>query len=251
MSDMPLVSIIIPFYKKKLYIKETIESILRQTYQDFEIIIINDEPNKIIVNFLNEFSKFDKRIKILLNKNNIGAGESRNRGIEHSTGEYVAFCDADDLWKKNKLKLQLGFMQEFNLDFSFTGYEVIDENNNFINIRKAKKNINFFQLRKSCNIGLSTVVLKKKIFDNSDFKFASLKTQEDYVLWLKLSRNYIKMMGLDQTLTSWRKSHDSLSSSTYQKIKDGYKVYRNHLAYGTFKSLFCLTILSINKLFKN
>ncbi len=251
MNDMYLVSIIIPFYKKKPYFKDTIESILKQTYQNFEIIIINDEPNNLAIDFLNEISKFDKRIKILNNEKNIGAGESRNRGIKVSKGEYIAFCDSDDLWKENKLKLQLDFMQEFELDFSFTTYEIIDENNNFINVRKAKKDINFFQLRNSCNIGLSTVMLKTKIFDNSEFRFASLKTQEDYVLWLKLSKNFIKMMGLDQTLTSWRKSHDSLSSSYFQRIKDAYKVYRNYLDYGILQSLFCLTILSINKLFKN
>ena len=251
MDDMYLVSVIMPFYKKTLYIKDTVESILKQTYQNFEIIIINDEPNNITIDFLYEISKLDKRIKILNNEKNIGAGESRNKGIKFSKGNYIAFCDSDDLWKENKLKLQLDFMKESELDFSFTSYEVIDENNKFITTRKAKKNINFFQLRNSCDIGLSTVMLKAKIFDNSDFKFASLKTKEDYVLWLNLSKNSIKMMGLDQTLASWRKSHDSLSSSSYQKIMDGYKVYRDYLKYGILRSLFYLIILSINKLFKN
>ena len=246
---MSLISIIMPYYKKESYVEDSIKSILSQTYQNFEIILINDEiENK---NFIKEVSNLDQRIRLIHNDANLGAGLSRNKAITLSNGEFIAFCDCDDLWKKNKLELQLNFMKEFNLNFGFTSYEIVDENNNFINFRKAQSDINFEKLKNSCDIGLSTVILKKNIFDNNKYKFADLKTKEDYVLWIKLSQDGIKMQGLDQNLTSWRKNKNSLSSSIIQKLIDGYRVYRIYLGYGRLKSLFYLTILSINFILKN
>ncbi len=238
-----------PYYKKELHIESSIRSILNQTYQNFEIILINDDvENK---NFIQEISNLDHRIRLIHNDKNLGAGLSRNKAIEFSKGELIAFCDCDDLWKKNKLELQINFMNKFNINFCFTSYEIIDENTNFISTRKARSNIDFEQLRNSCDIGLSTVILKKNIFFNNKHQFANLKTKEDYVLWLKLSQDGIKMRGMDQNLTSWRKTKNSLSSSVIQKLMDGYRVYKTHLGYGRLKSLFFLIVLSINFIFKN
>ena len=246
---MSLISIIMPYFKKESYIEQSIKSILNQSYQNFEIILINDDTeNK---NFINKFSKLDHRIRLVHNEHNLGAGLSRNRGVELSNGEYIAFCDCDDLWKNNKLELQLEFMKRSNFIFSFTSYDIIDENNNFIKCRTAPSYVNFQKLRKSCDIGLSTVMVKKDIFNNYEYQFADLRTKEDYVLWLKLARDKIIMKSIKQNLTSWRKSKNSLSSSVIQKIIDGYRVYRVHLKYSRLKSLYCLAILSINFVFKN
>ena len=238
-----------PFYKKEPYIEDSIKSILSQSYQNFEIILINDDVDN--QDFIKKISKLDARIILIQNSKNLGAGQSRNNGIKISNGEYIAFCDCDDLWKKNKLELQLRFMRERNLNFSFTSYEIIDENANFIGIRKAPNNIDFEKLRNSCDIGLSTVIIKKKIFDKNNYQFANLKTKEDYVLWMKLALEGIKMKGLDEILTSWRKNKNSLSSSIIQKLIDGFRVYRVHLGYGRLKSLFYLIVLSINFILKN
>jgi teichuronic acid biosynthesis glycosyltransferase TuaG len=245
---MSLVSIIMPYYKKELYVEESIKSILNQSYQNFEIILINDDTED--KSFIEKISSLDHRIKLIHNIKNLGAGQSRNIGIKFSKGEYIAFCDCDDLWKKNKLELQLIFMRETNLDFSFTSYEIIDENTNYISTRKAPSDVNFEKIINSCDIGLSTVIIKNKIFNNSEYQFASLKTKEDYVLWIKLARNKIKMKSLNQNLTSWRKNKNSLSSSTFQKLIDGYSIYRIYLGYGKLKSLFFLIVLSINFILK-
>ena len=159
---MTLVSIIVPYFEKELFIEDSIRSILNQSYKNFEILIINDEVSIVASNVLEKIANLDSRIKIIDNKKNIGAGQSRNKGINHSKGDYIAFCDSDDLWKKNKLEVQLAFMKNFNLDFSFTSYEIIDENKKFISHRKAKDSIGFSELRNSCDIGLSTVIIKKK-----------------------------------------------------------------------------------------
>ena len=246
---MSLVSIIIPYYKKELYLEQSIRSILNQTYQNFEIILINDDPeNKI---FISKFSKLDHRIKLVHNENNLGAGLSRNKGLEIANGEYVAFCDSDDLWKNNKIEFQIELMKRLNFTFSFTGYDIIDENNNFIKSRKAPGYVDFQKLRSSCDIGLSTVMIRKDIFKNVEYRFANLRTKEDYVLWLKLAEDKITMKSIQENLTSWRKSKNSLSSSVIQKIVDGYKVYRIYLKYSRLRSLYHLVILSINFILKN
>tara|TARA_B100000427_G_C14965210_1_gene358540 strand:- start:76 stop:504 length:429 start_codon:yes stop_codon:yes gene_type:complete len=141
-------------------------------------------------------------------------------------------------------------MKKYNSNFSFTAYEIIDENEKIIGSRKAENTINFDHLINSCDIGLSTVLMKKNFFNEKKYKFPSLTTKEDYVLWLKLAKNGVKMIGINQNLSSWRKSKNSLSSSIIQKLLDGYKVYRVYLEYGRLKSIFCLINLSINFIIK-
>ena len=107
---MDLVSIIIPYYKKKKYVKLAINSVLQQTYKNFELIIIYDDYDKEDLNFLKEIIKKDKRIKLYTNKKNLGAGRSRNKAIKLSKGSLIAFLDSDDLWTRNKLKEQIFFL---------------------------------------------------------------------------------------------------------------------------------------------
>jgi len=244
---MMLVSIIIPYYKKKDYIKKTINSILKQTYKKFEIIIINDEPGELSKNILSFLKKKDSRIKIINNKKNIGAGKSRNKGINIAKGKYIAFIDSDDLWKKNKLLKQIEFMRKKNIEISHTSYEIIDDDLVTRGTRQAKL-MNYKKLIKSCDIGLSTVIIKKSLIKN--LRFPNLKTKEDYVLWLEIAKKGKTIHALNTKLTQWRKSKNSLSSSVVRKLTDGYYVYRHHLKFGVIKSLYSLFVLSINFLKK-
>ena len=244
---MMLVSIIIPYYKKKDYIKKTINSILKQTYKKFEIIIINDEPGELSKNILSFLKKKDSRIKIINNKKNIGAGKSRNKGINIAKGKYIAFIDSDDLWKKNKLLKQIEFMRKKNIEISHTSYEIIDDDLVTRGTRQAKL-MNYKKLIKSCDIGLSTVIIKKSLIKN--LRFPNLKTKEDYVLWLEIAKKGKTIHALNTKLTQWRKSKNSLSSSVARKLTDGYYVYRHHLKFNFIKYLYSLLVLSINFLKK-
>ena len=245
---MMLVSIIIPYYKKKDYIKKTINSILKQTYKKFEIIIINDEPGELSKNILSFLKKKDSRIKIINNKKNIGAGKSRNKGINIAKGKYIAFIDSDDVWKKNKLLKQIEFMRRKNIEISHTSYEIIDDDLAIRGTRQAKV-MNYKKLIKSCDIGLSTVIIKKSLIKN--LRFPNLKTKEDYVLWLEIAKKGKTIHALNTKLTQWRKSKNSLSSSVVRKLTDGYYVYRHHLKFSVIKSLYSLLVLSINFLNKS
>jgi len=240
----PLISIIIPYYKKKEYITQTINSITKQSYKNFELIFIYDDPDKSDLKYVKKILKNIKRKKIIINNNNMGAGLSRNLGILKAKGKYISFIDSDDIWKKDKLKNQLLFMLDNNIEFCFTSYSIINKKNTIIKFIKAKKNIEYKDLIKSCDIGLSTVMLKKKLLKNT--KFPKIKTKEDYVLWLKLSKKNIKMMGFDQKLVLWRKLDNSLSSSVFQRVHDAFYVYNTHLNFNFIKSIYYIFLMSFN-----
>lgn len=242
---MDLVSIIMPYYKKRNYINKSINSVLRQTYQNFEIIIIYDDIDLDDSDFINNIKKKDNRIFVIYNSKNLGAGISRNIGIKHAKGNFVGFLDCDDIWKKNKLESQINFMNKKKIDFSFTSYDLINSKNIKIGTRLAKPILNYQDLLKSCDIGLSTVIFKKKIFDNY-CKFPNLKTKEDFVMWLKIAKKGIILYGMQSQLSQWRKTSGSLSSDIIQKIYDGFRVYYKHLNFGFFKSIYYLVLLSLN-----
>ena len=245
---MKSVSIILPYFRKIKFINKTLKSILNQTYDVYEIIIVYDDENKSELQNLINISKYNKKIKILVNKKNIGAGESRNKAIKIAKGQYIAFLDADDVWKKDKLKKQMSFMIKNKYNITHTSYKIINHKNKIINYRTAK-NLEFRNLINSCDIGLSTVIIKRKLLNK--FKFAKLKTKEDYVLWLKLAKAGHIFYGLNKPLTLWRLNKNSLSSSFIRKLIDGYKVYRNYLNKSVITSCLYLIILSINYLKKN
>ena len=243
-----LVSIIIPYFKKKKFIKQTINSIFKQTYKKYEIIIIYDDKDLTDLSYLKTAVKKIKKKRIIINKKNYGVGISRNIGIKNAHGKFIAFLDADDVWAKNKLKEQIKFMKKEKVNFSYTSYSIVNENNKIIKRITAEKNMTYNKLIKSCDIGLSTVIMKSNLFNK--YKFPSIKTKEDYVLWLKLSKNNVKLFGIKKNLALWRRLDNQLSGSTFQKLKDAFIVYNKYLKFNFLKSLVFTIILSSNFLIK-
>jgi len=252
---VPLVTIIIPYKNNLKYLFSALNSVFSQSYKNFKLIIVYDNIYKIDlekIKFFLKKKKFLKKynIKIIVNKKNFGAGESRNIAIRQSNSKYIAFLDSDDIWHKDKLKIQVNFMEKNNISFSHTSYKIIDVNNKVISSRLAKKKITFKNLIKSCDIGLSTVILKLSLLNRNKLLFPKIKTKEDYVLWLKIIKKIKTIKGLNNKLTYYRKTKGSLSSNKLLSLINGYKVYRNYMKYGLIKSFFCLLILSFNSLKK-
>ncbi len=248
MKKKPLISVIITYYKKKDFINRTLKSIFNQTYKNFEVIFVYDEEDTTDFEFIKQILIKFKKKKIIINKKNLGVAKSRNLAIKHSKGKYVAFIDSDDIWKKNKLFKQLNFMEKNSFYFSFTSYAVIDEKDRIIKLKKVNSDASYSNLIKSNFIGLSTVMINKKIIKN--LNFPNLTTQEDFGLWLKLARNGFKLKHLNQTLSSWRDSENSLSSSTFSKFKDAFKLYYIYEKKNLTSSFFSVLVLSYNKLIK-
>jgi len=243
-----LVSVVIPYFKSKQFFSQSIRSVEKQSYRNKEIIIIYDDENRSELKFIKKIIK-KKKYKLIINKFNIGAGKSRNKAIFNSKGKYIAFLDSDDFWSKHKLKKQITFMNKNNISASFTAYNIVNDKNINVGSRPAKKKIFFRDLLYSCDIGLSTVVLKRSILKKK-LNFPNLKTKEDYVLWLLLSQKKIIFYGINKKLSTWRKRQNSLSSNTFQKILDGFRVYKKYLNFSTIKSLIYLFFLSLNYLKK-
>ena len=237
---MDLVSVIIPYYRKRNFVKETLTSVVNQDYDNLEVLIIYDDIN------LNDL-EFLQKIK---NDAKLGAGFSINIGIDKSNGKYIAFLDADDIWSLDKLKSQISFMKQNNHKISHTSYYIIDDKKKIIGQRRARDLLSLKDIIKSCDIGLSTVVLEKNIIVRNKIKFPNLKTKEDFVFWLMLLKKDYRFYAYDKYLTNWSDVKNSLSSSTVQKLNDGFKVYNHYMDFNILKSLYYLFCLSFNYLKK-
>ena len=253
-----MISVILTYYKKKQFIKRCLNSIINQTYKNFEVILIYDDNVKDDLKYIKKISKKIKRLKIIINKKNIGVARSRNIALKKSRGKYIAFLDCDDYWEKNKLKKQIKIMINKKYLFTHTSYLIVDENEKKLGKLEAKKSLNYNHLLKSCDIGLSTVMFHRKLLKISDFPV--IKTKEDYALWLSFARNNINIMGINKYYSSWRKNKDSLSSSIILKFVNGFKVYYKYERKNFVLSLIltirlaiyyvkkkCIQIINLNK----
>ena len=224
---MELVSVIITYYKKKKYFEKCFNTVISQTYPNIEIIIVYDDISKKELNFIEKVIKKKKKpgieSKIINNNKNYGAAVSRNIGIKNSNGKYLAFLDGDDFWDKSKIQKQIKFMKLNNCSFSYTSYALVDNSGKKYSFWNAKKQIKLKDLKYTCDIGLSSVIVKKEILNL--LKFPNLKTKEDYALWSLLAKKKVKMLGVDQILTYWRNTPNSLSKSITQKISDAFRFY--------------------------
>jgi teichuronic acid biosynthesis glycosyltransferase TuaG len=242
---MKLVSIIMPYYKKIYYVQKAIDSVQMQSYQNYELLIIYDDTDLSDFRRLHEITKKNNKIKIIKNVKNLGAGHSRNIGIKESAGEFIAFIDADDEWDAEKVYKQINFMSNNNHNFSFCNYKK-KIYNKIIEVISDKKFLNYEDLLTSCVIGLSTVIVRKNIIDEN--LFPKLKTQEDFVAWLKITKDNHKAYNLNEILVTWNFDRNSLSTNYYQKIKDAFLVYRKYQNFSFIKSIYFVLVLSINSL---
>jgi len=248
MNKKILVSIVIPFKKKKKYFSSTINSICNQTFKNYEVILIYDDIDKDDLEFIKNNLKKVKNKKLIINKKILGPGISRNIGIKYAKGKFIAFCDADDTWNRNKLYEQINFMNKNNLSFSHTSYNIINSHGKKTGKYMIDKSLYYSDLMKSCDIGLSTVILEKKILGK--YKFCNLTTKEDYYLWLKLSKKLKVLEGIAKYLSNWRSLPNSLSSSKIQRLMDAYRLYNNFENYNGLLSIYYVLRLSIYSLIK-
>jgi glycosyltransferase involved in cell wall biosynthesis len=216
MNTQPLISIITPCYNCERYIAETIESVLAQTYTNWEMIIVDDcsidKSFEIAINLAQK----DTRIKVVKQEQNGGAAKARNKAIELSKGEYLAFLDSDDLWLPQKLEKQLQFMLKNNCDFSFTEYEHINEKGNPLGLKaKVIRKLTYKKMLFHCFTGCVTVMYKQNV--NDKIYSPVLKNCEDYALFLQILRRTKNAMGYNDVLAKYRILSKSLSRNKFEK----------------------------------
>jgi len=244
--DKPLVSVIMPAYNAELYISEAIKSIINQTFQNWELIIINDGSTDATEKIILDFERKDKRIKYLFQENG-KQGKARNLGIQQSRGEYIAFLDADDLWVENKLVIQVNYLitnTEIDLIFS-QGYSLNQGNPiDFDIIVKPIWNINDLPLFIQKNqIPILSVVVKKRCLDNVSNFIEDLDIQnvEDYHLWLKLLIKQFMYTSISDRLFYYRIHSDQNTFNNNNTFLPIVKMFR--LLYYENKILNCEKIL--------
>ncbi len=246
-EEQDLVSVVIPFYNEEDYFDDCIYSVLNQTYQNIEIIIVNDGSDK---NFYEKLialkQKYPNKIN-LFHKKNGGVSSARNLGIQKATGKYISFLDADDFWLPHKVEHQVRIIKEKKLDFIHNSYYLIDQKERILG-KFLSKSLNYRQLIKSCDIGLSTVMLSAKI--SKENPFPDISTKEDYVCWLKIVKRITTLYGDYKTVTLYRKRNLSLSSNIIMKFINAYKVYYDYEKFNLIKSLMSTFRLSTYYLFK-
>lgn len=220
------VSIITPTFNSEKFLESTIKSVLEQGFENFEMIIVDDCSTDETIKIAKKYSEKDKRIKVIKLEKNSGAAIARNTALEIAEGQYIAFLDSDDLWKKNKLRKQIDFMKKDNIGFSFTGYELISEEGDKLNkIIKVPYKITYSDLLKNTIIGCLTVVIDRNKI--GDFRMPLVRAGQDTATWLSILRNGECAYGYNEVLSEYRLVNGSISSNKIKALKRTWNTYRN------------------------
>lgn len=230
-----LVSVVMPYYNAAKYIKETVASIIAQTFQDWELIIVDDcstapETDEV----LQDVESMDGRIKVIRTIVNGGAGAARNNGIAAAKGRYLAFCDSDDWWYPTKLEEQLKFMEDNDYSFTCTWYEDAFENLDTYYTMKQPSRQSYRNLLYGCNIGtpgvmIDTMVLGKKYMPN-------MRRAEDWGLWMLYLKDTEYIYTYPKALWKYRHIGGSESSNKWKMMVASVEMYRKVLGMNTIKA---------------
>lgn len=238
-----LVSVIMPSYNTGDFIKETIKSVMVQTYPTWELIIVDDCSTDNTDEVVSEFME-DSRIRYIKNEYNSGAAVSRNRALREAKGKWIAFLDSDDLWEPDKLQKQILFMKNNGYHFTYTNYIEIDEQSkaNGKSVTSPKR-ITKHGMYNYCWMGCLTVMYDADAVGL--IQIADIKKNNDYAMWLKICKKANCYL-LDETLASYRKRSGSISNHGYMKLlKWHYRLYRE----AENKSMISSFILTVRNLF--
>jgi glycosyltransferase involved in cell wall biosynthesis len=222
---MSLTSIIMPSYNSSDYIEASIESIVRQTVGDWELLVSDDGSTDATLSVVERFVRSESRIRLITNGGNRGAALARNAAIEAAQGRYIAFLDSDDLWKPEKLERQIAFMREHDLAFTFSSYDRIDEVGNYINLHHVDKAVSYHDLLKTCVIGCLTAVYDAgklgKVY------MPDIRKRQDFGLWLRLLKKVDRAVPLSESLAQYRVRTGSISANKITAAKYTWSIYRD------------------------
>lgn len=243
-----MVSIITPSYKSAMFISQTINSVLAQTYQDWEMIIVDDVSPDNSNEIIEKYVKKESRIKLIKLEKNSGPAVARNRAIEEARGKYIAFLDADDLWMPQKLEKQIEFMSENDLAFTYSSYNLIDENGNDFGKFITKEVINYNEMLKTCSVGCLTAIYDTQKLGK--VYMPNILKRQDYGLWLKILKKSGSTKGMLEPLATYRILKSSVSSNKLNAALYVWKLFREIEKLNIFKSVYYFAYYAYNGIMK-
>lgn len=242
------VSIIMPAFNCERFIGAAIESVLAQSYTEWELLVVDDCSSDRTYSIVWKYSKRDRRIILFRNKANAGAAASRNRAVRHAKGQYIAFLDGDDVWKKDKLEKQVHFMQNTGCLFSCTSYDKIGRSGKGLGRTVHAFCAGYEELLRKCP-GNSTVMYDAGCLGK--YTIPLIKKRNDYVMWLRIIKDAGMLYGLDEVLSSHRIVPGSISYSKAGLVRYHWIVYRHIEKAGIGKSIYLICYWSVRSLFGN
>jgi len=226
-----LISIVTPVYNIEEFLSTTIDSVLNQTYTNWELILVDDCSQDNSREIIERYAKKDQRIRPVLLEKNGGAGHARNVGLDHCKGEFIAFLDSDDSWFEEKLEKQLTFLKEHKeASFVYTWYNNIDDNGQELSHFVTPEKVSFDLLKFNNYILTSSVICRANLLENT--RFALMRRRQDWVLFLDLLKKVDYAYAMPSILVNYRKSANSLSSNRFKLIKPNYDFFRSYLYQG-------------------
>jgi len=236
-----------PVYNTEAFLSEALESIINQTATSWELIIVDDCSSDNSSNIAKLYSENDKRIQLVCNDKNYGAAISRNIGIDKSSGRYITFLDADDVWNIKKLEIQIKFMKDNNCAFSYTSYEFADKDLNTTGKKViVPKTITYNQALKNTTIWTCTVMLDSLQIQKEDMKMKDLETGEDSTTWWSILKKIDKAYGVPDVLSIYRRTSNSQSSNKLRAIRNNWIIYRKIENLNFIYATICFTSYCIN-----
>lgn len=243
-----LVSIIMPTYNAAKTVEKSIETVVKQTYRNWELIIVDDCSKDNTLKVLEKYQD-DPKIRIIANEVNSRAAITRNNGLKLARGQYVAFLDSDDLWIDDKLEKQLAFLVSKNACFTFTAYDCIDENDvDMGRIIRVPETISAMKLLGNTIIGCSTVLIDRAQTD--DFTFVVGNKREDTFTWHLLLKRGFVAYGMDEIMMHYRVASSSSSSNKFNMAVEYYKGLKDIAKFGFFKRIYYFGSYALNALKK-
>lgn len=235
-----LVSIVVPVYNAENYIEKTIQMVQAQTYSDWELLLVDDCSKDGSVKKIEPF--LSDKIQLIRKEKNEGAAEARNTGIDHMKGRYLAFLDADDVWREEKLEKELQFMKEKNCAFCFTAYEFGDEEARGTGkVVEVPETLTFKQALPRTIIFTTTVLFDTEKIDKKLLRMPKVPS-EDTATWWQILRAGYTAYGLNENLAIYRRPAKSLSSNKLVAIKRIWFLYRKQAGLSVLKSAYYFVI---------
>ncbi|WP_408070015.1 glycosyltransferase family 2 protein [Butyrivibrio sp. JL13D10] len=233
------ISIVVPVFNAQDYILDTIRMVQRQTYENFELILVDDASSDRSTEIINAvLGEGDNRIKLIRTTVNKGAASARNAGISAATGRYLAFLDADDVWMEDKLEKELAFLRDKDAAFVFTAYEFGDENAKPTGrVVHVPESLSFREALSRTVIFTTTVMIDMDKL-SKDTIYMPLIESEDTATWWSILKRGTVAYGLDEVLAIYRRPHKSLSSNKFAAIRRIWGLYRKIAGLSVISSLF-------------